>query len=282
MILKSRKKIEAILKQRQPIKEIIDRTEHKKLIARRWVKTGIEGFDKLLEKGIPFGSSVLVAGGAGSGKTIFCLQVLNNSAENKEKCLYISLEESEKRLKEHMGDFGWNIEKLEKEGMVKIKRIDPFAIARTVEAMLAKERGELKMNLEKIDGLVPKGFKPDLIFIDSLTALSAAFKEEEDSYRIFIEQLFKYFEKLNVTSFFVSETEQIPTRFSKTGVEEFLADGVVVLYHLKIGNIRERAIEILKLRGAKHQEKIVAMQIQKEGIKVYPEQEVYSDIETEK
>ena len=51
------------------------------------------------------------------------------------------------------------------------------------------------------------------------------------------------------------------------------------MYYLKQGNNRERAIEILKMRGAKHQEKIVAMQITEKGIVVYPEQEIFGNVE---
>lgn len=72
----------------------------------------------------------------------------------------------------------------------------------------------------------------------------------------------------------------MPTIFSTTGVEEFLADGVIVLYHFKQGNVRENGIEVLKLRGAKHQKKIVALQITDEGIVVYPEQELFGMLET--
>ncbi len=63
-------------------------------------------------------------------------------------------------------------------------------------------------------------------------------------------------------------------------MEEFLADGVVVLYNIQKGDIRENAIEVLKLRGAKHLKKIVAMQIvDDKGIVVYPEQEVFGGLE---
>ena len=50
-----------------------------------------------------------------------------------------------------------------------------------------------------------------------------------------------------------------------------LADGVIVLYNIKMGDVRESAIEVLKMRGEKHQKKIVAMQITGSGIIVYPE-----------
>ncbi|MCK5022798.1 MAG: hypothetical protein KAS04_01360, partial [Candidatus Aenigmarchaeota archaeon] len=62
---------------------------------RHYVKVGIDGFDSLFEYGIPKGSSILVAGGAGSGKTIFCLQMIADAAMKGEKCLYMSFEESE-------------------------------------------------------------------------------------------------------------------------------------------------------------------------------------------
>ena len=61
------------------------------------------------------------------------------------------------------------------------------------------------------------------------------------------------------------------------GAEEFLADGVIVLYNIRRGNVRENGLEILKMRGVKHEKKIVAMQIiENKGIEIYPEQEVFS------
>lgn len=126
---------------------------------------------------------------------------------------------------------------------------------------------------------MPEGFKPDIVIIDSLSAIASYFMGRTSQYRSYIEQLFRYFERLGATSFMLAETKQIPETFSPTGVEEFLADGVVVLYNIRKGDVRENAIEILKLRGAKQLKKIVAMQIiDKEGIAVYPEQEVFGGL----
>ena len=263
---------EEIRKRPDPIEKIKGEPPVKKgRPVEQWLKTGVPGFDDLLERGVPKGSAILIAGGAGSGKTIFCLQSLNYAANKGEKCLYISFEESERNLKKHMQDFGWDPIDLEKKGLLKIRRVDAFSVSRSVEALLAKAKGELTIGLEGIIGMFPGHFKPDRIVLDSLSALAAAFTKGEETYRIYIEQLFRYFEKSGATSFLISETEQLPTRFSETGVEEFLADGVIVLYNIRRGNIRENAIEILKLRGAKHQKKIVAMQITNKGIVVYPE-----------
>jgi KaiC/GvpD/RAD55 family RecA-like ATPase len=268
-----------IEKQRAPIAHLPDLSGKKsgKVNATGHFFSGITGFDSLLVSGIPEGSSVIIAGGAGSGKTIFCLQTLVNKAKEGKKCLYLSLEESEERLIQHMEDFGWAPKELIKKNKLRISRINPFDLKRSVDALLAKEKGELLIEVNPI--FLPVDFaNPDFLVIDSLTAIASTFIEKEDSYRIYIEQLFRFLEKSKATSFLVTETEQVPKVFSQTGVEEFLADGVVVLYAIRHENVRESAIEVLKLRGASHQKKIVAMQITEKGIVVYPDQEVFSEI----
>jgi KaiC/GvpD/RAD55 family RecA-like ATPase len=238
--------------------------------------TGVQGFDSLLEKGIPRGAAVLVAGGAGSGKTIFGLQTLMHHVSHGEKCLYMSFEESEEKLIKHMEDFGWNPKKYIKSKKLVIKRFNPFEITRNVDALLMQAKGELLIDVKPI--IFPMKITPDLIVVDSLTAIASAFTGKEDSYRIYIEQLFRFFENINATSFLITETEQVPKIFSTTGVEEFLADVVVVLYNIKRGNVRERALEVLKLRGAGHKHRIVAVNITKAGIEVFPEQEVFGEV----
>lgn len=273
--IKEAERRKQILEQRKPIKHVVELARHpEKKMKREYIKTGIPGFDGLLEKGIPKGTTLLVAGGTGSGKTIFCLQTLANAARKGEKCLYMTFEESAERLRQHMEDFGWNPKELERKGNLAIQRVNPFDIARSVDALLAKTKGELLIDVEPV--IFPKGFKPDIIAVDSLTAIASTFARKEESYRIYIEQLFRFFEKLKATCFLITETKQIPTVFSPTGVEEFLADGVIVLYGIRRGDIRENAIEVLKLRGAKHKKRIVLMKVVSGvGIKVYPEQEVF-------
>ena len=237
-----------------------------------FLNTGIEGFDSLFTHGIPEGSPILVAGGAGSGKTIFCLQMLNHHASKGEKCLFMSFEEPEENLISHMEEFGWDPNDLIEEGHLKIDHKTPFGISRQVEAMLAKEKGELMIDIDPV--ILPDDYDPDFVVIDSLTALQSTFTGSDDSYRIYIEQLFRFFERRDITTFLISETGQDPDKFSPTGVEEFLADGVIVLYNIKHGNVRESAIEILKMRGEDHKKKMVSMRISDNGINVFPEQEV--------
>ena len=250
--------------------------------AKKYVMTGVTGFDKLLEQGIPRGSNILVSGGTGSGKTIFCLQLLIYHALHGERCFYMSFEESKERLIEHMEDFGWTPEELLNSGNLKIKRYLPSDIyyvgeKSSDEAMFAKEEDSQLLHLEPVN--IEEGYKPDFIVIDSLTAIASAFTGKGGSYRFYAEKLFRFFEKIGSTNFFITETKQVPETFSPTGIEEFLSDGVIVINNIKKENIRERAIEVLKMRGTKHQERIVAMKITGNGIIVYPEQEVFGGIE---
>ncbi len=193
----------------------------------------------------------------------------------------MSFEEPEERLREHMHDFGWNPEEYEKKGTLVIKRFDPFDITRSIEALLTKAKRELLIDIEPV--FFPIDFKPTRIVLDSMSAIGAAFVGREDSYRIYIEQLFRFFEKLKATSFLITETEHPEsTALTKSGIEGFLADGIILLYNLKIGGNRENALEILKMRGENFQKKIVSFKIIPKkgitvstGIQVFP-QKVFS------
>ncbi len=266
-----------ILKQRKEVEKVITKSEHlEKHIKKEFVKTGIAGFDELMEQGIPKGSAILVCGGPGSGKTIMGLQILNYAASKGEKCIYMTFEENEEKLRKNMENFNWDIEKLEKEGNLVIKRYNTFTITRSVEALLEKAKGELMIDISPV--LFQEGFTPEWVVIDSVTAIASAFYGREETYRIYIEQLFRLLEGIGATSFLITESTQIPVKITESGVEEFLADGVVILYNVKSGNVRESAIEILKMRGIGFQKKIVAMKIEGgKGINVYPEQEIFGE-----
>jgi KaiC/GvpD/RAD55 family RecA-like ATPase len=155
-----------------------------------------------------------------------------------------------------------------------IKKLDPVKAARSIEALLAKKAGDLIIDLSATD-LLPLRPPPHFLAIDSLSAIESAFVGRPESYRIYIEQLFNALREIEGISFLITETEEAPSRFSRSGVEEFLADGVIVLYNMRVGDSRVRAIEVLKLRGAKHLRKLVPLEITEKGIVIFPEEKVY-------
>lgn len=242
--------------------------------------TRVDGFDLLLaDNGLERGTTTLLAGGAGTGKTTFCMQSLYFGALHGEKGVYISFEEDPTKIKAHMKkNFGWDFDKLEKEGLFAVIKLDPAKIARQVEGLLASESGLLKIEVEKLK--LP--LQPDRIAIDSLSALSIAFKSE-DSYRKYIKELFELLEEYNSVNYAIDETEQDPKIYSRTGVEEFLADAVVVLYNIREDGKRRNALEILKLRSGKHIKGMVPFRIADSGFEVMPDvQTIYAIEEAKK
>lgn len=238
-------------------------------------KTDIAGFDSLFKNGIPEGAAVLVEGGPGSGKTNFCLNVAYNACKRGLKVLYMSFEEPEPRLRQHMTNFGWKIDGLEEKGLLMIKRFNALDIARSVEALLSEAKRELLIEVQPV--LIPKDFKPDIVCIDSLSSIASAFSGEESRFRVYMEQFFRYLESNNITSFLIRETS-IPSHIGMVFVEKgeaisFLSDGIIVLYNVIFSNGRRgRAVEVLKMRGESIDRKIVEAEIfDDRGFVVFPD-----------
>ncbi len=238
------------------------------------IGTGIQGFDALFKKGIPEGSSVILEGGPGSGKTLFCLNLTHNMCLLGKKVLYMSFEEPEHRLIDHMNDFGWNAEKFIDNGLLKIQRFNALDISRSVEALLSEAKKELLIEVQPM--IFPRDFKPDIVIIDSLTSISSAFSGEESRFRIYMEQLFRYLEKTNITSFLIREVS-IPTHTGQTYSEpgaavSFLSDGIIIIYNVAYPDgQRGMAVEVLKMRGEEITKKIVPAKIDaQKGFVVYP------------
>ena len=231
--------------------------------------------------GIPVGSAVLVEGGPGSGKTLFCLEIVKNMCHRGKKVLYMSFEEPEARLRSHLKSFGFNVEEFEKNGTFYVKRFNALDIARSVEALLSEAKKELLIDVQPV--LIPPEFQPDVVLIDSLSSIASAFSGEDSRFRIYMEQLFRYLEGHHMTSFLVRETSN-PTHVGVSFVEKgeavsFLSDGIISLYNIFYKTEhRKRAMEIIKMRGIGFERKLVEFDIQKgKGFVIYPNSNLKGD-----
>lgn len=226
------------------------------------VQTGIPGLDEVMSGGFEKDSINLVSGGAGTGKSIFAMQfIVNGIKDFNEPGIYITFEEEKAKLQRHMLKMGWDLKKLEAEKKLEIVEYAPDR----VKKMLSEGGGEIEWVMAKL--------KAKRLVIDSLTAFALLFKDELARREAFL-NLFKIIEKWDCTALLVVEHESDMERHDSIDVE-FEADGIILLYYLRKGDIRNRALEILKLRGSKHASRIFPMKITDEGVKIYPEEAVF-------
>lgn len=226
------------------------------------VKTGIPGVDSLIEGGIPKGSVALVSGGCGSGKTIFGLQFLVNGAEQGEPGVYVSFEEEPESIRETARGFGWDIEKLEKQKKLVILFKDPYEIKDFSESL----SGELYYTL--------KDLHAKRVVVDSITYFGTTVKDEHEV-RKNIAVLTRRLKGMGCTTLLISEVPEGDPGVGRFGMEEFIADGVINLHNFLIKDMRQRAIEVLKMRKTNHDTFLHPFKITRKGIVVYADEQVF-------
>jgi len=218
------------------------------------VKTGIPNIDDLIGGGIPKNELVLLAGPAGTGKTIFCTQFLYNGAvEHNDNGVYATLEEDARTLKRNMRTFGYDLERLERENKVRIIDIESL-----------KSVG-LSSNIQFILDTVAN-MKAERLVIDSITALFIACEEKFD-YRTLIHLLYRILKTQNCTTIM---TCSVPTG-QKTlglGIEEFIADALLILDNVTEEAELKRRLLIQKMRGTEHSRKWHNVLITKHGLEI--------------
>lgn len=222
-------------------------------------KTGIPGLDELIEGGFPSGSSVLVAGGSGTGKSIFCLEYLYNGAKQfDEPGAYITLEEGPHTLWWNMQRFKWELLPLERENKLKIYKFEPS------KDMRSDIDGQIAKIVDKA-----KELKAKRLVIDSLSAFSF-WIESPSEQRLAMYTLLEELRKLDITTMLTVETAGGKKDFSRFGVEDFLTDSVLALYFLP----PHRALFVRKMRGTKHSTKIHPITIDDQGLSVKSGEEI--------
>jgi len=228
------------------------------------VATGIKGFDELIDGGFERESIVLLVGSAGTGKTLFGLQFLYQGVTKYEEAgVFISFEEDKEHLYKRALQFGWDFSKLEKEDKFRILVFKPHQIT----TILEEGGGQIR------DALAEIGSKR--IVVDSITAYGLLFNDEYKR-REKILEFFNLLRKWGVTSVVICGDD--PSKVEKQeGSISFISDAVVSMYYMQDEEkgLRIHSLEVLKMRGTKHTNKLCAINFENEGIVVYPDVEVF-------
>jgi KaiC/GvpD/RAD55 family RecA-like ATPase len=221
------------------------------------VKTGVPGFDELVNGGLIPGSLTLLTGTAGTGKTLFSAQFIYSGVKDfKQPGIYVSFEEPIENIKENCLNFGWDFRSFEKKGKVAFVRYDPFHVEDIYEL--------IETNIKKINA--------QRVVLDSISALGLYIREISEIRRT-VFQISLLLRKLNCTSILISEILPMQQSLSRFGVEEFVTDGVIVLYYTRAGSQFSRALTVWIMRGSAHSNKLHPYRITDKGVRIYPREE---------
>ncbi len=217
------------------------------------VETGVPGFDKLIGGGFVKGSTNLITGNAGTGKTIFCMQYLWSGLQRGESGVYVTLEQRPDEILADVASFGWDFSKYEAAGRFRLESL----VASDITTITTK----IVENVKRV--------KATRFALDSLTIASMGWKERpEESFKIRSKafDMLNTLKSLGVTSMIISEVERSEkSTISKFGFEEFVVDSVVFLNYMQVGGA-SRNLQILKMRRTDHGKKIYPFDITNKGI----------------
>jgi circadian clock protein KaiC len=224
--------------------------------------TGIRGLDEVTQGGLPQGRPTLLCGSAGCGKTLFGMTFLYNGAvEYNEPGVFLAFEEQPEDLIKNVGSLNYDINKLIAEKKLAIDHVE-------IERSKIAESGEYDL-----EGLfIRLGFAIDSIgakrvVVDTIEALFGGL-DDEQLLRSELRRLFEWLKSKNVTAIITGERgEGTLTRY---GLEEYVADCVILLDNRVHDQLSTRRLRIVKYRGSAHGTNEYPFIIDEQGITVMP------------
>ncbi|WP_049982418.1 KaiC domain-containing protein [Halorubrum sp. BV1] len=240
----------------------VDPEEFESAIPR--VDVGIEGLDEMILGGIPARSLISVIGGAGTGKTTFALQFLNDALESGGKGVYITLEQTRESILSTASEKGWSFEEHAAGNRLAVVAIDPIEMANS----LASIRNDLTRLIAEFDA--------DRLVLDSVSLLEMMY-DHPAKRRSEVFGFTRSLKEAGVTTLLTSEASDASPYASRHGIVEYLTDAVFVLQYVRGSDFRETrlAVEIQKIRDANHSRETKPYDITDTGISVYDQANIF-------
>jgi circadian clock protein KaiC len=220
-------------------------------VSTEYISSGITGFDKILAgKGFYRGSSILVSGTAGTGKTSIVAQAVAAACARGESCLYFAFEEASSQIVRNMQSIGIDLERGIKSGMLHFSASRPSAYG-------------LEMHLSTIHRLTEE-LKPRIVVVDPVTNLGSIAPISE--IKSMLTRLIDYFKMNHITALFTSLTEGGQhEELSDVGVSS-LMDTWLVLRTIETDGARNRVLYVVKSRGIPHSMRTSRYQLTNRGV----------------
>lgn len=225
--------------------------------------TGISGLDNITNGGLPKGRTTLVAGGAGSGKTLFGMEFLVQGAmQYGEPGVAMTFEETAEEITSNMASLGHDVDVL-------VKRKKLFLDYVHVERRQIEETGEYDLEglFIRLDYAI-KTINAKRVLLDTIEVLFAGLRNEA-IVRSELRRLFRWLKDRGVTAVITAEAGDGST-LTRHGLEEYVADCVIFLDHRVSEQISTRRIRIVKYRGSTHGTNEYPFLLDQNGLAVLP------------
>jgi circadian clock protein KaiC len=212
------------------------------------LETGIPGLDLITGGGIPVGRTTLISGTAGSAKTVFAVQFLADGIRLYDQPgVFVTFEESPNDIRRNMASLGWDVASWEADNKWVFVDVSP----QPGDEALVVGSYDLGALLARIENAVRQvGAKR--VSMDSLGAILTYFSDSATVRRELL-RITWALKQMNVTAIMTAERTDEYGDIARFGVEEFVADNVIILRNVLEDEKRRRTAEILKFRGASHQ-----------------------------
>lgn len=241
---------------------IKQKTERMARRALEKVPTGIKGLDEITYGGLPRGRPTLVCGPAGCGKTLLAMEFLVRGAiERGEPGVFMAFEETREELTQNVASLGFDLRDLEahKKLLVDYVSLDRSEIEETGEYSL---EGLFVRLGDAIDSIGARR-----VALDTIETLFASLPNP-GIVRAELRRLFHWLKQKGVTAIVTGERGE--GTLTRHGLEEYVADCVIVLDHRVANQIATRRVRVIKYRGSLHGTNEYPFLIDKQGFSVLP------------
>jgi circadian clock protein KaiC len=224
----------------------LGRDGHERGASIRKLATGITGFDHVAMGGLPAGRATVVAGQAGSAKTVFAGQFLAEGVRIGQAGVFVTLEEPASDLRTNLGTLGFDVPDWEAADQWRF--VDASPVMRSTGGITPYSLETLAAQI----GHAVDATGAERLVLDSLNAV-LSLHDDVAVARQLLRSLIAMLRGMGLTIVLTVETPGDPGGgLSRYGIEEFVADSVVLLRNVREGTFRRRTVEVLKMRGAMH------------------------------
>lgn len=225
--------------------------EHKTSFTRDTLSTGIERLDGLLGGGVNRGSSTLLIGPAGTGKSIFGFQFIDAAIKRGEKAAVFIFDEELGLLFDRMREIGIDLQKLRDDGLLHIEQLDAAELSPGEFAQRVRERVAT--------------YDAKSVLIDSVNGYQASMPEE-NALILHMHELLQFLNRQGANTFLTVAQHGLVGDMKSPVDVTYLADTVILLRYFEAAGRVRRAVSVIKKRTGRHEDTIREYKIDDRGL----------------